>query len=107
MIERHVVITNRLGLHARAAALLVRTANTFQSAIKLERMDGTAAADAKSILSVLISAAAVPSMRSMLDRALKSIRCANQQRRRSRVQSQTIRNHDVPFNHLDQTREEI
>jgi phosphotransferase system HPr (HPr) family protein len=57
MIERHVVITNRLGLHARAAALLVRTANTFQSAIRLERVDGTAAADAKSILSVLMLAA--------------------------------------------------
>lgn len=58
MIERHVVITNRLGLHARAAALLVRTANTFQSAIRLERVDGTATADAKSILSVLMLAAA-------------------------------------------------
>jgi phosphocarrier protein HPr len=57
MIERQVVITNRLGLHARAAALLVRTANTFQSAIRLERVDGTAAADAKSILSVLMLAA--------------------------------------------------
>jgi phosphotransferase system HPr (HPr) family protein len=58
MIERQVVITNRLGLHARAAALLVRTATTFQSAIRLERVDGTASADAKSILSVLMLAAA-------------------------------------------------
>jgi len=57
MVERHVVITNRLGLHARAAALLVRAANTFQSVIRLERVDGTAAADAKSILSVLMLAA--------------------------------------------------
>ena len=57
MVERHVAITNRLGLHARAAALLVRTATAFQSAIKLERVDGTAAADAKSILSVLMLAA--------------------------------------------------
>ncbi len=57
MIERHVVITNRLGLHARAAALLVRAANTFQSVIRLERVDGTATADAKSILSVLMLAA--------------------------------------------------
>jgi len=58
MTERQVVITNRLGLHARAAALLVRTANTFQSTIRLERVDGTATADAKSILSVLMLAAA-------------------------------------------------
>jgi phosphotransferase system HPr (HPr) family protein len=57
MIERRVRVTNRLGLHARAAALLVRTANTFQSALRLERVDGTAAADAKSILSVLMLAA--------------------------------------------------
>ena len=57
MVERHVVITNRLGLHARAAALLVRTANSFQSAIRLERVDKTATADAKSILSVLMLAA--------------------------------------------------
>jgi phosphotransferase system HPr (HPr) family protein len=57
MIERSVVITNRLGLHARAAALLVRTANGFKSTLRLERADRTAAADAKSILSVLMLAA--------------------------------------------------
>lgn len=57
MVERQVVITNRLGLHARAAALLVRTATRFQSVIRLERVDGTATADAKSILSVLMLAA--------------------------------------------------
>ena len=59
MIERRVRVTNRLGLHARAAALLVRTANTFQSALRLERVDATAAADAKSILSVLMLAASL------------------------------------------------
>jgi phosphotransferase system HPr (HPr) family protein len=58
MIERRVVVTNRLGLHARAAALLVRTANSYKSALRLERADKTAAADAKSILSVLMLAAA-------------------------------------------------
>jgi phosphocarrier protein HPr len=57
VIERRVFITNRLGLHARAAALLVRTATAFQSSIRLERVDGTATADAKSILSVLMLAA--------------------------------------------------
>ena len=57
MIERRVTITNRLGLHARAAALLVRTATRYQSAVRLERVDGTATADAKSILSVLMLAA--------------------------------------------------
>lgn len=58
MVEQRVVVTNRLGLHARAAALLVRTASSFQSLQRLERLDGTASADAKSILSVLMLAAA-------------------------------------------------
>ncbi len=58
MIEERVRITNRLGLHARAAAQLVRLAGGFKSAVRLERMDGSASADAKSILSVLMLAAA-------------------------------------------------
>jgi phosphocarrier protein HPr len=57
MIEQTVIITNRLGLHARAAAQLVRMANRFQSTLRLERVDGSATADAKSILSVLMLAA--------------------------------------------------
>lgn len=57
MVEQWVEITNRLGLHARAAALLVRTASAYQSALRLEREDRTASADAKSILSVLMLAA--------------------------------------------------
>ena len=52
-----MVIRNRLGLHARAAARLVRVANSYQSAVRLERIDGSHAADAKSILSVLMLAA--------------------------------------------------
>jgi phosphotransferase system HPr (HPr) family protein len=56
--ERRVTVTNRLGLHARAAARLVRTASQFKSNIKLARTDGSANADAKSILSVLLLAAA-------------------------------------------------
>ena len=58
MVEQRVVIANRLGLHARAAARFVRAAGEFQSRIRLERTDGSAAADAKSILSVLMLAAA-------------------------------------------------
>lgn len=57
MVERKVAISNRLGLHARAAAQLVRAANRFQSFLRVERLDGSAAADAKSILSVLMLAA--------------------------------------------------
>ena len=61
MIERTLLIKARLGLHARAAAKLVRVANGFQSQVMLRRLDGPAgaevSADAKSILSVLMLAA--------------------------------------------------
>lgn len=57
MIAKEVTITNRLGLHARAAAQLVRCASKFDSSIRLEKIDGSASADAKSILSVLMLAA--------------------------------------------------
>ena len=58
MLEREVKIVNPLGLHARAAAQLVRLAGTFQCRIKLKRTDNNVVADAKSILSVLTLAAA-------------------------------------------------
>ena len=49
-------ITNRLGLHARAAARFVQTANRFRSKITLSR-DGRSM-DGKSILGILLLAAA-------------------------------------------------
>lgn len=58
MLEASVKIVNQLGLHARAAAQLVRAASQFKSKIKLIRSDNSVAADAKSILSVLTLAAA-------------------------------------------------
>lgn len=58
MIEKTVKIINPLGLHARAAAQLVRLAGKFKSQIKLVRTDNEVMADAKSILSVLTLAAA-------------------------------------------------
>lgn len=57
MLESEVKIINQLGLHARAAAQLVRLASKFKSKIKLHRTDNYASADAKSILSVLTLAA--------------------------------------------------
>lgn len=54
MVEVRVAVRNQLGLHARAAARLVRTANRFQSSLRLERLDGSVTADAKSILNVLM-----------------------------------------------------
>ncbi|HKZ03546.1 MAG TPA: HPr family phosphocarrier protein, partial [Pyrinomonadaceae bacterium] len=57
MIEHELTVTSRLGLHARAAAKLVRVASQFKSGLKLQRRDGSINADAKSILSVLMLAA--------------------------------------------------
>jgi phosphotransferase system HPr (HPr) family protein len=57
VIETEVKIINPLGLHARAAAQLVRLAGSFRSKISLIRHDNAVMADAKSILSVLTLAA--------------------------------------------------
>ena len=57
MIRRVVQIRNRLGLHARAAAKLVRTASRFDSDVKLSRAGGSQEIDGKSILGILLLAA--------------------------------------------------
>ena len=57
MIERTLLIKARLGLHARAAAKLVRVASGYKSEVVLRRLDSSVTADAKSILSVLMLAA--------------------------------------------------
>ena len=57
MRDEKITIVNQLGLHARAAAKLVRLANQFRSTIQLHRGDSSVFADAKSILSVLTLAA--------------------------------------------------
>lgn len=58
MLEGKVKIINQLGLHARAAAQLVRLASGFESKIQIIRVDNHVMAEAKSILSVLTLAAA-------------------------------------------------
>ena len=57
MLEATVRVTNTLGLHARAAAQLVRLANNFPCKVTLKRSDSVLTADAKDILSVLHLAA--------------------------------------------------
>jgi phosphocarrier protein HPr len=49
------LIRNRLGLHARAAALLVKTANRFASEVSIEK-DGVEV-NGKSIMGILMLAA--------------------------------------------------
>ncbi len=58
MLEGKIKVINPLGLHARAAAQLVRLAGKFKSRIVLKRIDNNVVADAQSILSVLTLAAA-------------------------------------------------
>jgi len=57
MVERTLTVTAPLGLHARAAARLVRLVSGFHSRVELSRVDSGLSADAKSILSVLMLAA--------------------------------------------------
>lgn len=57
MLESRILVSNRLGLHARAAAQLVRLAAKFKSSVTLFRADRNVFANAKSILSVLALAA--------------------------------------------------
>ena len=57
MVESRLLVKARLGLHARAAAKVVRVAQGFSSKVEFRRIDNNARADAKSILSVLMLAA--------------------------------------------------
>ena len=55
MKEKKIKITNKLGLHARAAAKIVTLTNKFESIIKI--VNGDKQADAKSIMKILMLAA--------------------------------------------------
>jgi len=57
MIRQSVLVENRLGLHARAAAKLVRLASRFSSEVHLSREDANQQIDSKSILGILMLAA--------------------------------------------------
>lgn len=57
MISEEIDIINKLGLHARAAALFVTTANKYSSDIQLIKQDDQQA-NGKSIMSIMMLAAA-------------------------------------------------
>lgn len=59
MPERTLMITNKLGLHARAAAKLVQTAARFKAEVRMARTDDETEVNAKSIMGVLMLAAAM------------------------------------------------
>jgi phosphocarrier protein HPr len=58
MQERNITIINRLGLHARASARFVNTANQYRAEVKVTRVDTQQVGDGKSILAILLLAAA-------------------------------------------------
>ncbi|MDZ7308553.1 MAG: HPr family phosphocarrier protein, partial [candidate division KSB1 bacterium] len=55
MLEKKVRVQNKLGLHARPAALLVKTANKFKSDVFLTRESQVV--NGKSIMGVMMLAA--------------------------------------------------
>jgi phosphocarrier protein HPr len=57
MIRQIVRVENHLGLHARAAAKLVRLASRYESDIHLSREGAMQKIDSKSILGILMLAA--------------------------------------------------
>ncbi len=59
MLEQTIIISNKLGLHARAASKLVSTASAFASTVTVKF--GDKSVDGKSIMSVMLLAAALGS----------------------------------------------
>ncbi len=55
MMEKDFTIKNRLGLHARPAALFVQTTNKFASSVKVRK--GEQEVDGKSIMGLMMLAA--------------------------------------------------
>lgn len=56
MQEQEFTIVNKLGLHARASAMFVKTASRFQSDIRIEREE--VEVNGKSIMGIMMLAAA-------------------------------------------------
>lgn len=56
MMEREITVTNTLGIHARPASMIVKTATQYKSDITLLKDD--VSSDAKSIMGVMMLAAA-------------------------------------------------
>ena len=56
-LERKFVIKNKLGLHARPAALLVQTANRFKCEVEIQK--GRQKVNGKSIMGIMTLAAGV------------------------------------------------
>ncbi|MDR2617214.1 MAG: HPr family phosphocarrier protein [Endomicrobium sp.] len=55
MKEKIITVSNKMGLHARPAAMLVQTANKYQSSVKIIKDDFDI--DGKSIMGIMALAA--------------------------------------------------
>jgi len=55
MLQKEFLVINKLGLHARASALLVKTASRFSSEVKLAREE--VEVNGKSIMGIMMLAA--------------------------------------------------
>jgi phosphocarrier protein HPr len=55
MTEKNFIVKNRLGLHARPAALFVQTTNKFKASVKVRK--GDQEVDGKSIMGLMMLAA--------------------------------------------------
>ncbi len=65
--SRDIVVTNKLGLHARPAMQFVDLANSFKSEIKVTKLgDEPGEADGKSVMQMIILAA-VPGTQMRID----------------------------------------
>lgn len=58
-VDKKFVIKNKMGLHARPAALFVQTANRFQCSVEVQK--GRQKVDGKSIMGIMMLAAGVDS----------------------------------------------
>ena len=59
-VEKELVISNKLGLHARPAALFVQTANKYEASIEIYKDD--IRVDGKSIMGIMTLAAEMGSV---------------------------------------------
>ena len=59
-VERQFTVSNKLGLHARPAALFVQTANRFEALVEVRKED--LVADGKSIMGIMTLAAEMGSV---------------------------------------------
>ncbi|MBM3253745.1 MAG: HPr family phosphocarrier protein [Candidatus Omnitrophica bacterium] len=55
LIKKNITIKNKLGLHARPAAIFVQTANKFESEISIKK--GNQEVNGKSIMGIMMLAA--------------------------------------------------